>query len=513
MNRILRLIYSNKLFTLFILCIQLFIIISYLGLLAEYASIIQIIMYILSAVVIIHEINRSEEATFKITWILLVALLPLLGTFLYIYLHSGFLTKEMAAASNEIKTMSRRYNKQNKAISRELKNIDERIYGLSSYIDNYGGYSTYKNTAVKYFPLGEDMIEEMKKQLMTAEKFIFLEYFIISNGTVWDEILDILKKKVADGVEVRLMYDGMLSVAQFPKDYPEQLKKSGIKCKVFAPVMPLLSTYQNNRDHRKIMVIDGHTAFTGGINLADEYANKKERFGHWKDTGIMLKGDGAKGFCLMFLEMWNMLKGTPRDEYGDYITPCSLVNTDDILPGYVIPFGDSPLDNEPVGEKVYLDILDNAVNYVHIMTPYLVIDSVMTESLKYAAKRGVEVIIILPHIPDKKYAFYLARSYYPELIDAGVQIYEYKPGFVHAKSSVSDDKKAVVGTINHDYRSLYLHYECAAYMYDVPEIQKIEEDFQNTLKSCIHITWEEYKQFKLSTKLAGNAIRLVAPLL
>jgi cardiolipin synthase len=267
---------------------------------------------------------------------------------------------------------------------------------------------------------------------------------------MWDSILELLAGKAAEGVEVRVMYDGTCAITSLPFSYPKKLEAMGIRCKMFSPVRPMLSTVQNNRDHRKILVIDGKVGFTGGINLADEYVNRRERFGHWKDTAVMLRGEAVQSLTLMFLEMWNLDEKTPEN----WVKYCSFREAPAAAGGYVIPYCDSPLDNEMVGEFVYLDILNTAKRYVHMMTPYLILDNETITALCYAAKRGVETIIIMPHIPDKWYAYLLARTYYEELIRAGVQIYEYTPGFIHAKQFTSDDEKAVVGTINLDYRSL-----------------------------------------------------------
>ncbi len=322
-------------------------------------------------------------------------------------------------------------------------------------------------------------------------------------------MLEILKRKVAEGVEVRVMYDGTDAVFRFPYRYPEKLRAMGIQCKMFSPLRPLVSTHYNNRDHRKIVVIDGHTAFTGGVNLADEYVNATHPYGYWKDTAILIKGEAVRSFTLMFLRMWNVFeRGAEYDSYLNAPLP-PLPDA----PGYVIPYGDSPFDDERVGEVVYLDIINRAERYVHIMTPYLIIDAEMTQALTTAAKRGVDVRLILPHIPDKKTAFALAHTHYRELLAAGVRIFEFKPGFVHAKVFVSDDKKAVVGTINLDYRSLYLHFECAAYLLGVPAVARIEEDFRSTLKNCVQITEEELKKDKLSRRLLGYLLKVFAPLM
>ncbi len=353
------------------------------------------------------------------------------------------------------------------------------------------------------------MLEAMLKELEKANNFIFLEYFIVEEGYMWGRILEVLLRKVKEGVEVRFMYDGLCSLAILPYNYPKKIEKLGIRCKMFSPIKPALSTHQNNRDHRKILVIDGHTAFTGGMNLADEYINKKIRFGHWKDTGIMLKGDGVRSFTLMFLQMWNI--NEKEEDYSKYLDVELPIYKE--ASGYVMPYGDSPLDEEIVGELVYMDIINRAEEYVHIMTPYLILDYELITALTFAAKKGVEVIIIMPFIPDKRAAFILAKTYYKELIEAGVRIFQYIPGFIHAKVFTSDGDKAVVGTINLDFRSLHLHFECATYLYKVEEIKKIEEDMEETLKKCKEVTLADCKNEKLPIKIVGSILRLFAPLM
>jgi cardiolipin synthase len=337
-----------------------------------------------------------------------------------------------------------------------------------------------------------------------------MEYFIIEHGEVWDQVLEILKDKVAEGVEVRLMYDGTLQFASLSHDYPRRMESAGIKCRVFSPIKPALTTYQNNRDHRKILVIDGETAFTGGTNLADEYINRKERFGHWKDTAIMVKGESVKSFTQMFLQLWD-LDGY-ENNYEDYLELYPR-KPETEYPGYVIPYADSPLDGDPVGKFVYMNILERATKYVHIMTPYLIIDHDMITALCNAVRRGVQVRIILPHIPDKVYAFALARTHYPYLLSQGVEIYEYTPGFVHAKVFVSDDNTAVVGTINMDYRSLFLHFENAVLLYQAEEIARIAEDFEDTLEKCLEVTPEYVQKISVRHKLLGFVLKIFAPLM
>ena len=349
----------------------------------------------------------------------------------------------------------------------------------------------------------------MLKELEAARHFIFMEYFIVNEGAMWGRVLEILAKKAAQGVDVRLMYDGSCEFALLPRDYPRRLRKLGIRCKVFSPVTPFVSTHYNYRDHRKILVIDGHTAFNGGVNLSDEYINQKSRFGHWKDTAVMLKGEAVKSFTLMFLQMWGI--DEREQEYARFLSFPSFPAEN--AKGYVIPYGDCPLDNDKVGEKVYMDILNRSLEYVHIMTPYLILDGEMETALKFASERGVEVELILPGIPDKKIPYALAKTHYASLLASGIKIYEYTPGFVHAKVFVSDHREAVVGTINLDYRSLYHHFECATYMYGTDCIPGIEADFQETKAKCRQVDMETVRREKWSVKLTGRLMKVIAPLL
>ena len=305
------------------------------------------------------------------------------------------------------------------------------------------------------------------------------------------------------------MYDGTCEFSTLPHDYPKRLRELGIQCKMFAPVTPFLSTHYNYRDHRKILVIDGHTAFNGGVNLADEYINHIEKHGHWKDTAVMLKGEAVRSFTLMFLQMWNIDEKEPEfDRFLAY-----PARTPEGTAGYVIPYGDCPLDQDKVGERVYMDLLNRARRYVHIMTPYLILDGEMETALKFAAERGVDVTLMLPGVPDKRIPYALAMTHYASLLDSGVKIYEYTPGFVHAKVFVCDGREAVVGTINLDYRSLYHHFECATYLCGVPCIPQIEEDYQVTLRKCRQVTPQTMREEKLSRKLTGYLLKALAPLL
>lgn len=512
-RKLLRIIFGRTAFVVMSLLLQVAILLAGFRFLSHYMVYIYGGFTLLSAFVILYVVNKDENPSFKLAWIIPITVIPVFGTLLYLFLELQWEGKIINKRLRENITDTQPYLEQNPRYMDQLAKTSRSNANLAAYIENSGSYPVYGNTNVKYYPVGEEMFEDMKKELEKAKRFIFMEYFIVERGEMWDSILKILERKVSEGVEVRFMYDGMCCLVLLPYSYPKELRAKGIKAKMFAPIRPALSTYQNNRDHRKILVIDGHTAFTGGINLADEYINRKVRFGHWKDTGIMVKGDAVTSFTMMFLQMWNITEKEPED-YGRYLRDPEFFYPPELsMEGFVIPYGDSPLDQETVGELVYLDIINTARSYVHIMTPYLILNYELVQALQFAAKRGVETIIIMPHIPDKEYAFLLAKAHYEELIRAGVQIYEYTPGFVHAKVFTSDDEKAVVGTINMDYRSLYLHFECAAYIYRNEVIKDVERDFMETLAKSQVITLEECRNYPWYKKLAGRVLRLFAPLM
>lgn len=359
-----------------------------------------------------------------------------------------------------------------------------------------------------YFSSGEAMYEQLIPVLQQAEHFIFLEYFIIQEGKFWNSILDVLTQKAQNGVDVRLIYDDMGCFLLLPPDYQKTLSERGIRCVVFNKFRPVLSTLQNNRDHRKIAVIDGKWAFTGGVNLADEYINTYQKHGHWKDAAVMVTGTAVNSYTLMFLEMWQTLTNEAED-FAPFMQPETFSEQKS---GVMIPYCDSPIDDEDVGERVYMNLINGAQRYIYIQTPYLIIDDVMLAALVRAAKNGVDVRIITPHVPDKWYVHMTTRSYYPELLAAGVKVYEYTPGFIHSKVLVADDCLATVGTINLDCRSLYLHFECGAWLYGSAAVKHIREDFTKTLAICRQITAADCKT-KLHTRLVQRLFRLFAPLM
>ena len=508
-------VFGRTALILMLVLIQLIVLVGVATILNDYAVYVYGGFTVLAAVIVIYIINERGNPAFNMTWVLLILIFPAFGCLFYIWVKSQLGTRYIGKRLCMLRLDTAKYMQQEPQVIEALRESKPANANLAHYMQYQLNFPTYRNTQVQYFACGEEKFPVLLEELKKAEKFIFLEYFIVEEGYMWGSVLEILKEKAAAGVEVRFMYDGMCSISLLPPDYPKKIRRFGIQCKMFSPIRPVLSTTQNNRDHRKICVIDGKTGFTGGINLGDEYINRKERFGHWKDTAIMITGEAVRSFTIMFLEMWSVdknLRNMPLELFEKYL---DIVPDKESEPGdgFIMPYGDSPLDNEAVGEQVYMDILYTAKDYVHIMTPYLILSNEMITALTYAAKRGVDVKIIMPHIPDKWYAFVLAKTYYNELLDAGVKIYEYTPGFVHAKVFTSDDEKAVVGTINLDYRSLYLHFECAVYLYQNEEIPSIEEDFQETFAKCQEVLPSDYKRQKFFDRMAGRVLRILAPLM
>ena len=506
----LSIVFSRTALILLLVVVQFLLMLGIATYLRDYVVYVYSAMNILGAVIVIYIINQRGNPAFNMTWVLLILIFPVFGCLFYLYVKSQLGTRYIGKRLGRLKLDTWQYMEQKQEIIDDLRLSKPANANLAHYMKHQLGFPTYRNTKATYFACGEEKFSVLLERLEKAEKFIFLEYFIVEEGYMWDSILDILKRKVQEGVEVRFMYDGMCSISLLPYNYPKTIRKYGIQCKMFSPIRPVLSTTQNNRDHRKICVIDGKTGFTGGINLGDEYINRKVRFGYWKDTAVMLEGDAVQSLTMLFLQMWNVTELKP-DQYKNYVTPMSAELHREL--GFMIPYGDSPYDNEDVGEEVYFHILNHAKKYVHIMTPYLILDNEMLDTLTRAAKSGIEVCIIMPHIPDKWYAFAVAKTYYRELIEAGVQIYEFTPGFVHAKIFVSDDDTATVGTINLDYRSLYLLFECGVFIYNNPVVREIESDFQKTLEKCQRISIADLNKTGPLMAICGRVLRLIAPLM
>lgn len=505
----LKFLFSRFVIVALSIILQAVIIIIILERLNEYYVYLQIFLTIISVLIAFNILNRNMNPDFKIPWLMLVLGLPIIGIVLYFFFSKNYLTIKQQKRTKELHKKSEKYTFVSEEEDKNNKEALKDYYGQNKYIENSSRTKCYKNTKLTYFKIGEDFFEDLVKELKNAKKFIFMEYFIIEKGEMFNTIIEILKEKVKAGVDVRLLYDDVGSASKVRIGYYKKLQKYGIKCYTFSPFIPVISGIHNNRDHRKITVIDGVIGYTGGINLADEYINKVHPYGVWKDSSVKLEGEGVKDLTLLFLNIYNHIAGV-NDNFEDYLEiDCPVYENE----GYVHVFGDGPRpsDTELIGENVYINILNNAKDYVYITTPYLIIDYNFVNAFRNAALRGVDVRIITPHIPDKKIIFNLTRSYYEELMEVGVKIYEYQPGFIHAKNFICDDIVGVVGTINLDYRSLVHHYECAAWIYNSPILKDIKEDFLNTQSESIEIP----QNFKLKwyVKIINYVFKFFTPLL
>ena len=461
---------------------------------------------LLSLFIVLYLVRKDEDSSYKIIWIVLIGLLPLLGGALYLVFGNKAPSKGMRRRMQSVEKAHTGDLAQQPGPARQL--AGDHFSGLSRYVARYGPFPVWDKTQARYFPCGEAMYPKLLADLEKAEKFIFLEYFIVRSGKMWSGVEEILMRKAAQGVDVRLIYDDFGSLLGLPKDFVVRMERHHIRCIPFNPVMPLLSLVMNHRDHRKIVVIDGTVAYTGGVNLADEYINAEQRFGYWKDAALRVEGDAAWNFTVMFLNFWNAFR--PSETDYDAFRPMPLVPP--VSDGIVQPYADSPLDEEPMAETVYLNILAQAQRYVYIYTPYLAVGEEMLDALKNAAKRGVDIRLVLPGIPDKKLVFRLSRSYYLPLLRAGVRIYEYTPGFLHAKCWVSDDVTAVVGSINMDYRSLFLHFECGVLLQKNSQVAVLRDDVRATLPQCREIQVTECRTSLPGTVL-DSVLRLLSPLM
>ena len=460
---------------------------------------------LLSAVMALYIVRKDENPAYKISWIMIIGLVPLLGGLLYLLFGNKRPSRRMRRLVETTRNEHYASMVDNPAAARRLP---PRLAATSNYVASYGPYPAWNTTAAEYFASGEEMFPRMLADMEKAQRFLFVEYFIISKGSMWDEFFDLLKRKAAAGVDVRVIFDDMGSAWDAPQNLVVQMEKAHIHCLPFNPMIPVIAFAMNHRDHRKILVVDGNVAYTGGINLADEYVNRKQRFGYWKDTGVRLEGDAVWNLTVTYLNLWNAFRPTDRDYDPFRPTICGQIPSD----GVVQPYTDSPLDDEPLAENVYLDILAQAQRYVYIFTPYLIIDNEMTTALCLAAKRGVDVRIVTPGIPDKPAVFRLTRSYYPPLLRAGVRIYEYSPGFIHAKSFISDDQVAVVGSINLDYRSLYLHFESGVLLMQCSMLQKLKQDCIDTFAVSRRVTLSDCRTGFFG-RLFDDLLRVLSPLL
>ncbi|MEE0108026.1 MAG: cardiolipin synthase [Merdibacter sp.] len=502
--------FKSKIFYVGILILmQLIILCALIFLLSYQFYWFYILSLILSFIASVYIVNREDNPSFKILWVLLIMSVPVMGGLFYILFGGRKVPKELRIRDQRSMEELSQVMKQNHDMLNALRQEEPQAYKQANFCWNSGYFPVYRNCEVRYFPLGELKFEALLDELKKAKRFIFLEYFIIAEGIMWNSVLDILKDKVKEGLDVRLIYDDAGCITTLPPRYFETLRRYGIKAKLFNPIEPHLALQMNNRDHRKIVVIDGEVAFTGGVNLADEYINRYERFGHWKDMAVMIKGEAVQTFTVSFLQFWNF----DEEEKSDPMNFIADVPKQHGDSGYVIPFCDSPTDEDYVGQQTHINMINSACRCLYASTPYLVIDQETKMALILAAKNGVDVRILVPHIPDKKTVFEVTRSNYERLIESGVRIYEYTPGFVHGKVMLADDQSAVVGTVNMDYRSYYLHYECGVWMYRTSCLKDIRRDFEETFAVSHEVTLEECRDISIIRRFIRAFLNIVSPVM
>lgn len=511
MKKILNLFFNRTVITVFLILFQLSILALIVWKVSEYFVYLNSLFIFLSICVVVYIVSRQDNPTFKMAWVIPVLIFPVFGGLFYLIFGGNKMSRKLKKLIDTTYQETKDCLVQDESIIDEIYSQNKSVGEIVTYLKNHSFFPIYKNTETEYLSPGEKFYEKLIEELKEAKHYIFMEYFIISEGVMWDTILGILTDKAKEGVDVRIIYDDVGCIGTLPPKYNKVLESLNIKSVIFNPFVPILSSVFNNRDHRKITVIDGNTTFTGGINLADEYINKKVRFGHWKDAAIMIKGDASWNFTIMFLRVWSAL----TNEKTDYMAyrPFKHIDQEIKNDGFVQPYGDSPYDGELIGESVYLYLINKATEYVYICTPYLIIDNELSTALILASKGGIDVRIVTPYIEDKPYVHMVTRANYTQLIKAGIRIYEYTPGFIHSKTFVSDDQIGTVGTINLDYRSLYLHFECGVLLYKNSSVLKIKEDFLSILKKSKEISLEDTKKVTWMTRIIRAILKVFSPLM
>lgn len=467
------------------------------------------IFYIFGIVLVIYIINRQEDPSYKIAWCIVILIVPLFGGFLYLLCGGRKVPKKLHNGTTQASARMQHLLEQDTEALKKMDEGDPTIAKLFHYGLKSAGFPVYSHTESKYFSSGEEYFPVLAEELKKAEKFIFIEMFIIDEGYMWNTILEILQQKVKEGVEVKLIYDDFGCAVTLPNHYDRKLNAMGIETYRFNHMRPALVVQMNNRDHRKIIVIDNKVGFTGGLNFADEYINRIVRFGYWKDSGIMIKGDAVRSLTVMFLGIYSYLKNDEDSiNYSRYCLDCHKEEGQ----GLVQPYSDTPTDGEDIGLSMHLNMVNHARKYLYIDTPYLIINADMQRALMLAVKNGVDVRICTPHIPDKPIVFQITRSNYLPLIRAGVRIYEYTPGFNHAKNFVSDDELAIVGTVNTDYRSYYLHFEDGILLYDVPAVKEMKNDFLQSIEKGKEVTLDDCLNVNVFVRILRAILNLMTPL-
>ncbi len=472
---------------------------------------IYVVLHILSIILVLMIYGSHKTASIRMTWIMLIMLVPVVGTVLFFLIGLNGHTLKMRRRYMELDKILLPLLPANEDVDDHVRHFSRRVSGVVRYIKNNAGYPVYEKTRITYYDDAVKGFEAQKRELAKAKKFIFMEYHAIEDAECWHEIQAILVERAKAGVEVRIFYDDMGSLGFINMDFVKRMQACGLQCRVFNPFVPGLNIFLNNRDHRKITVVDGKVGFTGGYNLANEYFHRTEPFGFWKDTGVRLEGDAVQSLTVTFLEMWNAISDKDEDDrdYKKYLPVIPVPESE----GFIQPYADSPMDDIAVGEDVYISIAEGALDYCWFITPYLIITDEMNHALSLAARRGVDVRIITPGIPDKKMVYNLTRSYYNGLARHGVRIFEFTPGFCHAKMCVSDDIIATCGTINMDYRSLYHHFENGCLYAGCEAVMDTKRDFEETFAQCEEVT-DYYVSGRGAFMRFGHMIlRLAAPLM
>lgn len=478
----------------------------------EIAEWINVGTRVLSALLVLGIYSQHTTSTMKMPWIILILVFPIFGTCMYLMIGLNGSAFKMRKRFEEIDKILLPRLKQDERVLKELEEQSPYAANIARYLIRYSGYPVYKNTDIVYYSEAKDGIKAQKEELRKAKHFIFMEYHAIEDAESWHEIQEVLEDRVKAGVEVRLIYDDMGSIGFINTDFVKRMEEKGIHCRVFNPFAPGLNIFLNNRDHRKITVIDGEVGFTGGYNLANEYFNITHPYGYWKDTGVRLKGEAVRNLTITFLEMWNSVRANDKDDrkFERFLPDVEYCAEEE---AYIQPYADSPMDTEQVGENVYISMAESAKKYAWFVTPYLIITDEMIHALGLAAKRGVDVRVITPGIPDKKMVYGVTRSYYNTLTRNGVKVYEYTPGFCHCKMCVVDDEMAVCGTINLDYRSLYHHFENGCLYYRCKAVGDTKKDFEEMFAASRDVTEEYTSGRSARLRLWHMILRLFAPLL
>lgn len=508
MKKILKLLESRLFMTAMMLLVQLVIFLIFIARLADQFAWYYAVSSIISVLTLVDIINDRMNPSFKLAWVVLVLTLPFFGVPMYFIMSKSKQGVRISKRFKDYRALMRNTLSSNSRNLEEIEEADPDVARQCKYIEKTAYAPIYKNTETKYFPSGETYFEAVLKEISKAQRFVFMEFFIVESGVMLDKMLEILKKKVAEGIEVRLMYDDFGTIAKLPKDFNRQLEAMGIRVCVFNKVKPFMHAFLNYRDHRKILIVDGNVAFTGGINIADEYINEVERFGHWKDTGLMLKGEAVTKMTEIFLQLWHFSNNETKVDYKDYAATIKCESD-----GFVQPFADGPLSDEQTAELCYMGLINSASKAVYITTPYLILDNEMTTALCHAAISGVDVRIITPHIPDKKLVFAVTKSNYRALLEAGCKVYEYTPGFIHAKSLIADSKTCVLGTVNFDFRSFYLHFENSVLAYKSKCVEQAEIDFFETLEKSQEITLADINKKGALYALLQAFLKVFSPLM